>query len=113
MTTKLTIFKIYDDCFTKRSGGKLCDDPEFESVMNNFMLCRILRMNDQNMWIAETINKYQQILPKRDFYLFVYNTIPKRYKAPFCDFLKKAKKEKDDAEKDGGVVVDDEGYAII
>lgn len=112
MAAKLTIFKIYDDCFTKRSGGKLCDDPEFETAMSNFMLCRILRMNDQNMWIAEIVNKYQQILSKRDFYLFVYNTIPKKFKAPFCDFLKKAKKDKQD-EKDNDVMIDDDGYVII
>ena len=112
MATKLTVFKIYEDCFTKRSGGKLCDDPEFETAMSNFMLCRIFRMNDQNMWIAELLNKYQQILSKREFYLFAYNTIPKRYKAPFCYFLKKAKKEKIEDEKDG-IMIDEEGYAIL
>lgn len=111
MPKKFDIFKIYEDCFTKTSGGRLFENPEFETAMNNFMLCRILRMNDRNLWIAEIANRYQKVLSKKDFYLFVYSICPKSFRAPFSNFIKKPKKEKEKETEE--IEVDEEGYSII
>lgn len=108
---KLTVFKIYEDCYTKKSKGLLYEDPEFESAMNNYMLCRIFRMNDTTIWIAEKLNKYQTLLSKKDFYLFAYSICKFRPRAPFSDFIKKpSKKEENEPKKNR---LDDEGYLVI
>ena len=110
-TSKLTVFKIFEDCFTKRSGGNLCNDPEFEQAMNNFMLCRIYRMHDFLMNIATMLDRYQTVLSKKELYMLAYASTPKRARAPYADFIRKKKKE--EVKNDGCAVENNDGFAVI
>jgi len=109
---KLTIFNIVDDCWTKKSGGSLCGEPDFETTMNNFMFCRILRMNDISVAIASKLNHYQKILTKADFYKFAYALIPKRHRAPYAEFIKKPKKE-EAAKTNQKYETDEDGFVLL
>lgn len=99
MAIQLTIFDIFDDLITKKSNGMLCDDVNFESVMNNYMICRILRMHDSLVSIASKANEYQGIWSKRDMYNFLNTNIPKQRRFGRLDYLKPPKPTKETAVK--------------
>ena len=105
---KISVFKIFEDCFTKRSGGTLDEDPEFESAMSNFMLCRIYRMHDFLMQEAVTLDRYQGTLSKSDFYHLAYSMTPRRSRAPYADFIKRRRPP-----QDGGRDATGDGFAVI
>lgn len=107
---KITVFKIFEDCLVKRSGGTLDRDPGFEAAMSNFMLCRIFRMCDFLVPVAERLDRYQAVLGKSDFYHLAYSLAPRRPRAPYVDYLKRKKKEEEPK-----TVADeaDDGFAVI
>jgi hypothetical protein len=105
-----TIYDIFKDVFTKKSGGTLHTDFNFEKVMNPFMMARLLRMSDKYVVYANVINRYSQIWSKEEVYLWLYKNLPKLRSAPYNDYLKKAKKEE---EKKKATEIDEDGYQMI
>lgn len=111
MTPLKTIYDIYKDLFTKKSKGRLCEDFNFERVMNPFMIARLLRMNDSYINFALIVTKNANIWSKKDVYLFLFKNLPKLRSAPYSDYIKR---KKVDAKKETPVQeMDEEGFRLI
>ena len=111
MTPLKTIYDIYKDLFTKKSGGKLCEDFNFDRVMNPFMIARLLRMHDSYVNFALIVSANARIWTKKDVYLFLFKNLPKLRSAPYADYIKR---KKNDQPKEGKVrEVDEEGFRLI
>lgn len=105
-----TIYDIYKDLFTKKSGGKLCEDFNFDRVMNPFMIARLLRMHDSYVKWALIISTNAKVWSKRDVYLFLFKNLPKLRSAPYADYIKR---KKDDQKEAKAEEVDEEGFKLI
>ena len=111
MTPLKTIYDIYKDLFTKKSGGKLCEDFNFDRVMNPFMIARLLRMHDSYVNLALIVSTNARIWTKKDVYLFLFKNLPKLRSAPYADYIKR---KKSDQSKEGKArEVDEEGFRLI
>lgn len=111
MTPLKTIYDIYKDLFTKKSKGKLCEDFNFERVMNPFMIARLLRMNDSYVNFALIVTKNANVWSKKDVYLFLFKNLPKLRSAPYADYIKR---KKADTKKEAlAKEVDEEGFRLI
>jgi hypothetical protein len=96
----MTFFDILSDILLKKSGGTLCDHPEFKKVFSSYMLCRYLSMRDSLLKYAELLNRYQTQIDAEQMYRLAYNIVPKQ-KSGFIKYIKKIKpkKQKDSDEE--------------
>ena len=86
-------FDILGDILTKKSGGKLYEEPEFNKFMSNFMLVRYLSMRPALLPYAQILNKFQCTLSSTDIYRWAYNNIPKQ-SSGYIKYISKKKKGK-------------------
>ena len=87
-------FDIMSDILLKKSGGTLCDDPDFNKLFSSYMLARYLSMRDELIVYAMIINKYQTVLEPVQIYQWSYTNIPKQ-KSGYISYIKKPKSKKE------------------
>jgi hypothetical protein len=104
-----TVFDIFNDVLTKKSGGNLHLEPNFNSICSTYMLCRLLRMRDQLVPLAAVLNRHQRKWSSVEMYLWLYKNLPKTGNI-FVNYIKAPKKEKVKEEKK---TVKENGFLII
>ena len=99
-------FDIFNDVLTKKSGGTLHLEPEFNKVCSNFMLCRIASMRNELTPLISILNKYQSRWTTTEMYLFLYKNI-KQTSNVFTKYIKNPKKEtvKEKSKKERGYII--------
>jgi hypothetical protein len=90
-----SFFDCLTDILLKVSNGQLYTYDGFKKYFSKVMICRYLSMKQSLMIYAEYLNKVQYNLTNEQFYILVYNLIPKQ-SSGFIKYIKKSKKEKAD-----------------
>jgi hypothetical protein len=83
-----SFFDCLTDILLKLSDGKLYTYDGFKKHFSKVMICRYLSMKFPLMIYAEYLNKIQYNLSNEQFYILVYNLIPKQ-KSGFIKYIKK------------------------
>jgi len=88
-----SFFDILGDILTKKSGGILYEEPDFNKHMSSFMLVRYLSMKNNLLPYSQILNKYQCTLSAVEMYRWAYTNIPKQ-NSGFIKYISKKKKKK-------------------